>query len=47
MRLQNLGYSQEQVDSMTMYDYAKAIPEIMRRLEEKKQRYFNQLINLS
>ena len=46
MRLQNLGYSQDSVDTMTMYDYAKAIPEIMIRLEAKKQRYFNQLINL-
>jgi hypothetical protein len=46
MRLQNLGYTQEQVDQLTMYDYAKMIPELNRILVEKKNKYFKQLMNL-
>jgi len=47
MRLQNLGYSESQVDAMSMYDYAKQLKEINQKLIEKKNLYLQKLLNLS
>lgn len=44
IRVQNLGYSEAEVDAMTLESYTKSIREIWSRLKIKKDIYFNALM---
>ena len=46
MRLQNVGYTEQEIDSMNTHDYLNNMPDILARVITRKDNYFSHLMRL-